>query len=102
MLARRWIAAVTICCQSRGPDERGVRELISRWNAAYRSLDAKTLSALQTPDFEIVNRLGQWTPTSSSAQNEQMWAWAFTNIYKGKPGPDHKIERVRFVPQTWP
>ena len=26
-----------------------------------------------------------------------MWAWAFTNIYKGKPGPDHAIERVRFL-----
>ncbi|GEM_PF-3490881 len=104
MPARKWITAALICVcsvvavgQDNNRQERAVRDLLARWNTAYRSLDAKALSALQTPDFEIVNRLGQWTPTSSTLQNEQMWAWAFTNIYKGKPGPDHKIERVRFV-----
>lgn len=104
MFGKRWISTALICAcsvfafgQQHSRDERGVRDLVARWNAAYRALDAKTLAALQTPDFEIVNRLGQWTPTSSTTQNEQMWAWAFTNIYKGKPGPDHAIERVRFL-----
>lgn len=104
MLAQKWIIAAVICVcsvvafgQDNHRQERAVRDLIARWNAAYRGLDAKTMAALQTPDFEIVNRLGQWTPNASTAQNEEMWAWAFANIYKGKPGPDHKIERVRFL-----
>lgn len=104
MFPRKWILTLLICLcsmfafgQERNRDENGVRDLIARWNAAYRALNAKALAALQTPDFEIVNRLGRWTPTSSAAQNEQMWAWAFTNIYKGKSGPDHSIERVRFL-----
>ncbi len=104
MFGKLWTVTVFICCcgmlafgQAHNREDRGVRDLIARWNAAYRSLDAKTLAALQTPDFEIVNRLGQWTPNASTVQNEAMWAWAFANIYKGKPGPDHKIERVRFL-----
>lgn len=104
MFSSKWILTLVICLcsllafgQKQSANERGVRDLIGRWNAAYRALDAKALAALQTPDFEIVNRLEQWTPNSSTAQNEQMWSWAFTNIYKGKPGPEHTIERVRFL-----
>jgi uncharacterized protein (TIGR02246 family) len=104
MLTRKWIVSVLICAcsmvafgQEQKGDEPGVRDLIGRWNAAYRALDAKKLAAVQTPDFEIVNRLGQWTPLFSTEQSEKMWAWAFTNIYKGKAGPEHTIERVRFL-----
>ena len=95
-------AALVLLCtfasaQDRVSDESGVRQLMANWNAAYRSLDAKTLASLQTPEFELVNRLGQWTPQGSVAEGERMWAWTFTNIYKGKPGPEHTVERVRFV-----
>jgi uncharacterized protein (TIGR02246 family) len=81
----------------RTDDEREVRELIGKWDAAYRALDAKALAALETPDFELVNRLGQWFPQTSREENERMWAWGFANIYKGKPGPKHTVERVRFI-----
>ncbi len=78
-------------------DERSIRDLINQWDAAYRHLDAKSLAQLETPDFELVNRLGQWMPFKSREDNVRMWAWAFTNIYHGKSGPQHSVERVRFI-----
>lgn len=77
-------------------DEQAVRSVIEQWNAAYRKLDAKTLASLHTPEFDIVNRLGQWTHKSSTADVENLFAWSFQVIYKGKPGPEHQIEKVRF------
>ena len=82
------------------PDEQAVRSLIEQWNAAYVGLDAKKLAALHTPEFDIVNRLGQWTHKSSIVDQEKMWDWAFKFIYKGKPGPRHTIEKVRFESPT--
>ena len=78
-------------------DERAVRELITRWDAAYRSLDARAVAALETEDFELVNRVGWWTKARGREDNERMWAWGFDVIYKGKPGPQHTVESVRFV-----
>ena len=78
-------------------DEQAVRTLIEQWNKAYTTLDAKTLAALNTPDFDLVNRLGQWTHKSSNADQEAMWAWTFRVIYNGKPGPSHTIAKVRFL-----
>jgi uncharacterized protein (TIGR02246 family) len=77
-------------------DEQAVRTLIEQWDAAYLKLDAKTLASLNTPEFDIVNRLGQWTHKSSNADLEKMWAWTFQVIYKGKPGIDHRIRKIRF------
>jgi uncharacterized protein (TIGR02246 family) len=81
----------------RTDDERGIRDLISQWDIAYRALDAKAMVALETPDFELVDRFGNWFPQTSRKENERMWSWAFTNIYRGKPGPKHSIERIRFL-----
>jgi uncharacterized protein (TIGR02246 family) len=101
-LHRKLIFVVALAVASFGfggsaNDERAVRELVNRWDAAYRSLDAKALAALETEDFELVNRIGWWTPLKSREENERMWAWAFNIIYNGKPGPKHTIERVRFI-----
>ena len=81
----------------KGDDKEAVRKLIEQWNAAYVALDAKTLANLHTPEFDIVNRLGQWTHKSSNAEQEALWAWTFRVIYNGKPGPSHTIEKVRFL-----
>ncbi len=54
------------------------------------------LADLHTPEFDIVNRLGQWTHKSSNAEREALWAWTFRVIYNGKPGPNHTVERIRF------
>jgi uncharacterized protein (TIGR02246 family) len=93
------LALVIVCVGAggRANDESSVRNLIARWDAAYRSLNAKALVNLLTPDYELINRLGQWTPFKSREANERMWTWAFTNIYHGKPGPHHTVERIRFI-----
>jgi uncharacterized protein (TIGR02246 family) len=89
------VSSIAVYGQSR--DEQAVREIIVRWDAAYRALDAKTIAALETTDFEIVTRFGTWYSPASREENERMWAWLFTEIYKGKPGPKHAIDRIRFV-----
>jgi uncharacterized protein (TIGR02246 family) len=101
-LHRKLIFVLALAVSSTGfggktDDERAVRDLVSRWDAAYRSLDAGALAALETEDFEMVNRLGWWTPFKTREDNERMWAWTFKTIYNGKPGPKHTVERVRFI-----
>src|SRR5687768_4621219 len=88
------ICNVAVYCQN---DKQAVLDLINKWDQAYRSLDAKSIAALQMPDFELVDRFGNWYPQTSREENERMWAWGFANIYKGKPGPKHTVERIRFV-----
>jgi uncharacterized protein (TIGR02246 family) len=78
-------------------DEQGVRELMARWNAAYRGLDASALAALETDDYQMVDRFGEWYDSRGAAENERLWDWAFKNIYRGKPGPERTIENVRFL-----
>ena len=85
----------------RAKDEQKIRELIGRWDAAYRALDGKAIAALETPDFELVDRFGGYYGQTSREENERLWSWTFKNIYQGKPGPAHTIDRVRFIsPET--
>ena len=97
LLAVLALVALSVGAGGKTDDERAVRELIARWDAAYRSLDARAIAALETEDFELVNRFGWWTKAASREDNERMWAWGFANIYRGKPGPQHTVESVRFV-----
>src|SRR5581483_2701253 len=78
-------------------DESGVRDFISRWNKAYVSLDAKSLAALETADFQLVDRFGHWIRSEGPEFNRQLWARTFNEIYHGKPGPARTIESVRFL-----
>jgi uncharacterized protein (TIGR02246 family) len=78
-------------------DEPGVRELMARWNTAYRSLDAKALAALETDDYQMVDRFGEWYDSRGASENERLWNWAFNKVYRGKPGPERKIEDIRFL-----
>jgi len=98
-LATFWVLTSVAFSQSAG-DRQTIRDLIEHWNAAYIALDAKKLAALNTPEFDIVNRLGQWTHKSSIADQEKMWDWTFKFIYKGRPGPKHTIEKIRFQSPT--
>ena len=91
------VAVSSVAAYGQSNDERAVREIIVKWDEAYRALDAKTIAALETPDFEIVTRFGTWYPQTAREENERMWAWLFTEIYKGKPGPKHSIDRIRFI-----
>lgn len=91
------LVAISMGAGGRANDERAVRNLIDQWDTAYRSLNARALVNLLTPDYELINRIGQWTPFKTREANERMWSWAFTNIYQGKPGPHHTVESVRFI-----
>lgn len=70
---------------------------MSRWNAAYRALDAKAMAALEADDFQMVDRFGEWYDSRGAAENERLWDWAFKNIYRGQPGPARQIESIRFL-----
>lgn len=83
--------------QTRIYDEAGVRDLIARWNAAYTSLDAKSLAELETPDYEMIDRFGHWIKSEGPEFNEKLWTAAFTEIYHGKPGPGRVVESIRFM-----
>ncbi len=92
------LAAVPHCAFA--ADESGVRDFIARWNAAYTGLDAKTLASLETPDYEMVDRFGHWIRSEGPDYNEQLWAMAFKEIYRMKPGPARTIESIRFLAPT--
>ena len=77
-------------------DETGVRDFVARWNAAYTGLNAKALAALETPDFELVDRFGHWIKSEGPEFNERLWAMGFREIYHGKPGPARTVESIRF------
>src|ERR1044071_213276 len=91
------VGVISMCANAKPDDERAVRDLIGRWDPACRSLDARAVSSLETEDFELVNRVGWWTKAKGREDNERMWAWGFDVIYKGKPGPKHTVESVRFI-----
>lgn len=78
-------------------DEQGVRDFMARWNAAYTSLDAPALAAMETPDYEMVDRFGHWIKPEGPDFNERLWAMTFKEIYHGKPGPARNIESIRFM-----
>jgi len=78
-------------------DETKVRDFIARWNAAYTEMDAKSLAALETPDFELVDRFGHWIRSQGPEFNERLWAMTFHDIYHGKPGPARNVESIRFL-----
>jgi hypothetical protein len=80
-----------------GTDALAVRELITKRNAAYRSLDSKALAALMTPDFRLVDRLGDNYRSRGPELNARLWEWGFKYVYQGRPGPERRITNVEFV-----
>ena len=65
-------------------DEKGVRDFIARWNAAYTGLDATTLATLETPDFQFVDLFGHWIKSEGPEFNRRLWAMSFDEIYQRK------------------
>jgi len=80
--------------------ESEIRDFIARWNAAYTGLDAAGLAALESPDYEMVDRFGHWIKSEGPAFNRRLWAITFSDIYHGKPGPARQIESIRFLTPT--
>jgi ketosteroid isomerase-like protein len=78
-------------------DETEIRDFIARWNAAYTGLDAAALAAMETPDFQLVDRFGHWIKSEGPEFNQRLWALTFRDIYHGKPGPARTIESIRML-----
>jgi ketosteroid isomerase-like protein len=78
-------------------DERGVRDFIAHWNVAYTGLDAGALAALETNDYEMIDRFGHWIKSEGPEFNQRLWATTFKDIYHGKPGPARTVESIRFM-----
>lgn len=91
------LSVLPMTAQSPTNDEAGVRQFIDRWNAAYTSMNAKDLAALETADYEMIDRFGHWIKSEGPQFNENLWHAAFTEIYRGKPGPARQIESIRFM-----
>ncbi|MGQ0542380.1 MAG: SgcJ/EcaC family oxidoreductase [Blastocatellia bacterium] len=89
------VLAATGYGQKYHPDVQAVRDVIQKWDAGYRTLDPKAMSATIADQYDFVNRFGQWTNHNNREDYEKMWTWAFANVYNGKPGPEHNIEYVR-------
>ena len=81
-------------------DTRAIGDLIARRNVAYRNLDAKALASLFTPDYRLVDRLGDNYRSSGAAYNERMYAWGFKHVYRGRPGPVHRIINIELIAPT--
>ncbi len=95
------MVAVLLPSHASASDESDVRDFISRWNAAYTGLDANALAALETPDFELVDRFGHWIKSEGPEFNQRLWTMAFKEIYRGKPGPARTIEGIHlYAPQV--
>jgi uncharacterized protein (TIGR02246 family) len=91
------LAGTSSMAQSTIPEDPAVRELIARWNAAYRKLDARTLASLHTADVEIIDRFGHWVRSEGPEFTERLWTMTFRDIYKGKPGPERSVRNVRML-----
>lgn len=92
-----FLPAITLSAQSPANDEAGVRKFIDNWNAAYTTMNAKDLAALETADYEMIDRFGHWIKSEGPQFNERLWQEGFTQIYRGKPGPPRQVESIRFL-----
>jgi hypothetical protein len=64
-------------------DETGVRDFVTRWNAAYTGLNAKALASLETPDFEIVDRFGLWIKSEGRSSMSGFGQWDSATFLMG-------------------
>jgi uncharacterized protein (TIGR02246 family) len=90
-------ALTTMQVRASAASESEIRDFIARWNAAYTGLNAPELAALETPDFQMVDRFGHWIKSDGPESNQRLWAVTFKEIYHGKPGPARTIESIRFL-----
>lgn len=48
----------------------------------------------------MIDRFGHWIKSEGPQFNENLWHAAFTEIYRGKPGPPRQVESIRFMSPT--
>lgn len=77
--------------------EQRVRDVIKRWSAAYRTLNAAALAALETTEVEIVDRFGESHLLRGESEKEQYWVEGFEMIARNQFAPEARIQRVRLI-----
>jgi hypothetical protein len=78
-------------------DYQLVRQLIDRFNDAYRSLNANALASLETDEFNLVDRFGEFHSAVGKLHREQIWAEGFNAIDKRSFAPVFKIQQIHFA-----
>lgn len=90
------ILSVGALGQKYHPDVQSVRNIVEKWNSGYRAMDPTAMSATIADRYDLVNRFGEWSSFDNKREEyEKLWMWVFKEVYRGKPGPDHKIHDVR-------
>jgi hypothetical protein len=79
------------------PIEKSAHELVSAWCAAYRRSDTKGLAALETGEFEIVDRFGDWHDLIGLKARKHFWAEGFAMIRREEFSPQCTVQRVRLT-----
>ncbi len=99
--------AIQLTAQTPTTDEPGVRQFIERWNTAYTTLNAKDLAALETPDYEMIDRFGHWIKSDGPQFNENLWHLTFTEILSRQTGTaaadrEHSLPRAEYRHRAGP
>jgi hypothetical protein len=69
---------------SSATEDRQIRALITRWNASYRRMEAKTLAALQTANVETIDCFGELHRPIDDSEREHF-------------APEFTIKEIRLI-----
>jgi hypothetical protein len=75
--------------------EKSADELVSAWRSAYRRSDPKGLAVLETGEFEIADRFGDWHDLIGLKARERFWADGFAMIRREEFSPQCTVQHVR-------
>ena len=79
------------------PIEKSAHELVSAWCSAYRGSDPKRLAALETGEFDIVDRFGDWHDLIGLKAREQFWNDGFEMTSRKDFRPECSVQHVRRI-----
>jgi ketosteroid isomerase-like protein len=78
-------------------DAREIREVMTRWNDAYRRLDAQALASLEAVNIEIVDRFGELHRLTDGSEKEAFWADGFAIIARDSTPPELTIGQIHLI-----
>lgn len=99
-------ATITILIVSAGafgqkyhPEVQAIRDVVEKWSMGYQAMEPDSMSATIAMGHELVDRSGKVVYLGSRENYERFWSLAFKNDYAPKPGPEYRIDSVRFLNQ---
>jgi hypothetical protein len=79
------------------PEEKGARDLVTSWCAAYGQADPERLTALEMSEIEIVDRFGDWRHLTGLKDRERFWREGFDMIRSRDFHPKCSVEHARVI-----